>query len=83
MSIDAPDPIPSGTIPSSRLRRVTTDLAVWTVGAGLMLAAYGSIASTDGVPGNDSYYHLKMAEMLPDVGLAPPPSTSWRATRVA
>lgn len=69
MSTDAPEPIPSGPNASSRLRRLTTDLVVWAVGAGLMLSAYGWIATTDGVPGNDSYYHLKMAEMLPDVGL--------------
>lgn len=75
MSIDAPKPIrlneaPDGSSSSSRLHRLTTDLATWVIGTGLMLAVYGSIAATDGVPGNDSYYHLKMAEMLPDVGLA-------------
>jgi len=69
MSIDALDPIACGPIQSSRLRRVVTDFAIGVLGAGLMLMAYGSIAATAGVPGNDSYYHLKLAEMLPNVGL--------------
>lgn len=63
------DPTASGPTPTSRLGRLTTDFAVWVVGASLMMAAYGRVSPGDGVPGNDSYYHLKMAEMLPEVGL--------------
>lgn len=48
------------------------ELLIFAFGAALMLAAYGAAGfgvSGAGVPGNDSYYHLKMAEMLPEVGL--------------
>lgn len=42
------------------------------VGAALMAVAYGAVPWSGGqvgVPGNDSYYHLKMAALMPEVGL--------------
>ncbi len=47
--------------------RMRDALLAFVVGAALMYGVYGRGAV--GVPGNDSFYHLKMAAMLPDVGL--------------
>jgi hypothetical protein len=41
-------------------------LTVFALGVGLMRWTYGT---SEGVPGNDSYYHVKMAAMLPEYGL--------------
>lgn len=53
-------------------RRWLHGLMVFLAGAALMAAVYGDLGLRGpgrGVPGADSFYHLKMAEMLPHVGL--------------
>jgi hypothetical protein len=50
---------------SDRPRRVEHAL-VFVLGAAIMWWAYGGWARPDeGVPGNDSFYHIKMASMMP------------------
>jgi hypothetical protein len=58
---------------SRRGRSLLESLAAFTIGAVLMHVAYGSTANPAGgevgVPGHDSFYHIRMAAMLPEHGL--------------
>ena len=53
--------------------RLVECIAVFAVGAAIMSFIYTDPPGTPpreiGLPGNDSYYHIKMASMIPEVGL--------------
>jgi hypothetical protein len=71
------DPIePAASVPAlataARAGTVVARLelvAIFAAGFLVMSYIYGGLVSDRGLPGNDSFYHLKMAAMLPDVGL--------------
>lgn len=68
---------PDGTEPSTGRHRVAT----WLVNLGIFLLGFmamhllyaGSVGPGEeiGVPGHDSFYHITMASILPDVGAMP------------
>ncbi len=57
---------------SQNLSRFLEPLLAFIIGAILMHVTYGAVGGSGGqigVPGRDSFYHLKMAAMLPEHGL--------------
>lgn len=78
-TIEPPVPVDLTGPVSDRPRRLFTaescyeSLVVFVIGFALMHFIYagtGGVAGNErGVPGNDSYYHIKMSAMIPDWGL--------------
>jgi hypothetical protein len=65
--------VETGRDPSSRVLVIIESLALLVFGIALMTYFYHSSARGAGdelgVPGHDSYYHIKMAALLPQVGI--------------
>ena len=65
--------VETGRDPSSRVLIIIESLALLVFGIALMTYFYQSSARSAGdelgVPGHDSYYHIKMAALLPQVGI--------------
>lgn len=63
----------TGRDPSSRVLVIIESLTLFVFGIALMTYFYHSSVRNPGdeigVPGHDSYYHIKMAAMLPQVGI--------------
>ncbi|MBX3393838.1 MAG: hypothetical protein KF841_00580 [Phycisphaerae bacterium] len=64
---------PSGASPSRRIADVVESAAIFVIGyvfmAFLMNHPDAKPGPEAGLPGNDSFYHVKMAVMMPEVGL--------------
>ena len=54
----------------SRGRCALESLAVFAIGIAVMRFTYGgTVGDEPGVPGHDSFYHIKMAVLMPELGL--------------
>ncbi len=68
-----PDHLPGESRGAQRLLTIVESLAVFILGAAMMNFFYAVSAKKPGgeigAPGHDSFYHTKMAAMIPEVGL--------------
>lgn len=68
-----PDHLPDESRGAQRLLTIVESLAVFILGAAMMNFFYAVSAKKPGgeigAPGHDSFYHTKMAAMIPEVGL--------------
>lgn len=64
--LDQPGP---GDQPITRRGTILESAAVFLIGLALAASIHGGAEGETGLAGNDSFYHLRMATLLPEVGL--------------